>query len=80
MKVYTIFALFKHKVTIKCGAAIKKGREGCHGRLIRPAVIKNGLEDGRGLLQGLEGRSGHLVHSAVIKKGRGPSKKAVADI
>ena len=35
-------------------SAVKKGREGCHGRLVRAADIKKGLEDSRGLLEGQE--------------------------
>ena len=50
--------------------AVKKGREGCYGRLVRAADIKKGLEDGRGLPQSHEGRSGHLVCTADITKGR----------
>ena len=50
--------------------AVKKGREGCYGRLVRAADIKKGLEDGCGLLQSHEGRSGHLVCTADITKGR----------
>ena len=46
-----------------------KGREGSHGRLVRAADIKKGLEDGRGLLQGHEGHSRHLVGAVDIKKG-----------
>ena len=69
----TIFALFKSKIDNqtrrghqKRPSAVRKGREGGHGRLIHAADIKNGLEDGRGLLQGHEGRSGHLVCGAAI--------------
>ena len=40
--------------------AIKKGHEGSHGRLVRAADIKKGLEDGRSLLEGQEGRRGHF--------------------
>ena len=56
---------------------VKKGREGCHGRLVHAGDIKKGLENGRGFLEGQEGRSGHLVRAADIKKGRQSSKKAV---
>ena len=28
------------KLTMKCGGAIKKGREGCHGHLIRAMDLK----------------------------------------
>ena len=50
-------------------SAVKKGREGCHGRLVHAGDIKKGLEDGRGFLEGQEGHSGHLVLAADIKKG-----------
>ena len=45
--------------------AVKAAMDG-YGRLIHAADIKNGLEDGRGLLQDHEGRSGHLVCGAAI--------------
>ena len=38
----------------------KKDCEGCHGRLIRAADLKEGLEDSRGLLKGHKGCWGHF--------------------
>ena len=64
-------------------SAVKKGHEGCHGRLVHAADIKKVRRLSKKAVsrqKGREGFHGRLVRAADIKKGCWLSKKALKTV